>query len=304
MNHADDTSSIAPASPWHVLGAGAIGGLWALRLAARGLPVHLLAHGDTAPQRRLTLQDGERQQTEIFTQCDAYSCGPIAQLLVTTKAHATAPALEPLLSRLNRGMPVLLLQNGMGVDDWLCRERPDLRVLTAITTDGVFRRDRDTLVLAGQGETLLGAMRAQDNDSALRIAAELGMTFAPDIRQRRWLKLAMNCAINPLTARYRCRNGELLHNAEALACMREVCAEIACVMTAEGLPAEADMLYRLACDTAAKTAGNISSMRADVDAGRETEIRFLNGYVLGRAQAHALPAPMNAALAQEILALR
>lgn len=304
MNHADNTSSIAPASPWHVLGAGAIGGLWALRMAARGLPAHLLAHGDAAPQRRLTLQDGKRQQTEIFTQCDASNCGPITRLLVTTKAHATAPALEPLLSRLNRGTPVLLLQNGMGVDDWLCRARSDLCVLTAITTDGVFRRDRDTLVLAGRGETLLGAARASDEAQAGQIAALLGMTFASDIRRRRWLKLAMNCAINPLTVRYRCRNGELLHNAEALACMREVCAEVAQVMTAEGLPAEAETLYCLACDTAAKTAGNISSMRADVDAGRETEIRFLNGYVLERAQAQGIPAPANAALVQEILSLR
>jgi 2-dehydropantoate 2-reductase len=287
-----------------VLGAGAIGGLWALRMAARGLDVILLSRSDDSTPRTLRLQDGDTVMQHGFRQLPLHAAGAVSALLVTCKAHVTQAALTSLLPALTPGTPVVLLQNGMGVDDWLCAERPDLSVLPAITTDGVFRRDRDTLVLAGHGDTLLGAANPRDADTAQAVAASIGMTYAPDIRLRRWHKLAMNCAINPLTARYRCRNGELLQNGEALAVMRDVCSEIAQVMQAEGLPATADELFRLACTAAQKTADNTSSMRADVEAGRDTEIRFLNGHVVARARRHGLAAPANAALLEEILGLR
>lgn len=298
----DDTSSSLTAAPvaWHVLGAGAIGSLWALRLAARGVPVVLLAHGDAAPQRTLQLQDGEGRQAHTFAQRSASAPGPVEHLLVCTKSHLTLAAMTPLLSSLPAGVPVVLLQNGMGAEDELAAQRPDLCLLPAITTDGVWRRDRDTLVLAGHGDTWLGELRHEDSTRAQAIATELGMAFAPDIARRRWLKLAMNCAINPLTARYRCRNGELLHKPEALAVMREVCGEVAAVMRAEGLAADAEELFRLACAAAEKTSANISSMRADIEAGRRTEIEYLNGYIVRRAQQHGLAAPVNAELREEV----
>ena len=90
---------------------------------------------------------------------------------------------------------------------------------------------------------------------------------------------------------------------QALAAMRTVCAETARIMQAEGLPAEAGALFALACAAARATAANISSMRADADAGRETEVAFLNGHVVQCARRHGIPAPANAALLQEMLAL-
>lgn len=291
-----------PPLPWHVLGAGAIGGLWALRLAGRGLPVVLLGRAPE-PWRQLVLEDGGTRCSEIFNQATATTCGTLRQLLVTTKSHVTTEALAPFLPALAPGALVVLLQNGMGAEDALRAARPDLHLLVAITTDGVFRPAPDQLVLAGRGETWIGALAPDDEALARATAATLGMGHAPDLRERRWLKLAMNCAINPLTALLRCRNGKLLERPDALATMREVCAEVAAVMRAEGLAASADELFRLACDTARKTAGNTSSMHADVAAGRTTEIDFLNGFVLTRAAAHGLLAPTNARLQAAVAAL-
>lgn len=291
----------APA-PWHVLGAGAIGGLWAMRLAARPLPVILIGR-DGRTARRLRLQEGDAVQERGFCQVRAGATGPLRQLLVTTKGQDTRAALEPLLPDLCAGATVVLLQNGMGTEDWLGAARPDLGLLVAITTDGVFRPAHDSLVLAGRGDTWLGARAEADVALAQATAGELGMAFAADIRERRWLKLAMNCAINPLTALRQCRNGELLQAADALATMRETCAEVARVMRAEGLPATGEALFALACDTARKTADNLSSMRADADAGRPTEIDFLNGFVVARGRLHGIPTPANAGLVAAVRAL-
>lgn len=295
-------STEVPAA-WHVLGAGSIGGLQALRLAGRGIGVRLVGRDD-APARRLTLADGSLLLEHEFTQVAPTAPGPVARLLVATKAPATRAALLPLLPFLDAGTPVVLLQNGMGVEEWLTGLRPDLCVLCAITTDGVFRRDRDSLVLAGKGETVIGAARNVDGARVALIAGELGMTPVDDIHARRWRKLAINCAINPLTALYRCRNGELLERPGALARMRAACAEVAAVMTAEGLPASADDLFDQARATAAQTAANLSSMRSDADAGRETEILFLNGHVAACGRRHGIATPENDRLVAEVLALR
>lgn len=297
------------ASGWHVLGAGAIGGLWAIRLAASGQAVTLLSHhADSAGTRTLHLQDGSRRQTLTLPQQRSDQASGIRRLLVATKSHVTASALTPFLPRLTPGTPVLLLQNGMGADDWLAATRPDLILLTGISTDGVFRPRPDELVLAGQGETLVGARDPRHSAVAGEWATRLsdagpGVRHVEDIRRPRWNKLAMNCAINPLTALYRCRNGELLEKPEALATMRQVAAEVAAVMNAEGLPTDTETLFQAACDAARKTAANLSSMHADVAAGRATEIRFLNGHVVEVAARHGMAVPVNARLLREVLAL-
>lgn len=291
---------------WHILGAGAIGGLWAMRLAQAGASVALLSRHSVSGQRTLTLQHDNLRYTQSFPLCVTSVGADIKRLIVTTKSQAAAAAIAPWLPHIPANTPVLLLQNGMGADDALLQQRPDLTILTGITTDGVFRPEPDTLVLAGQGETWIGASQTKDQDCARTFVEALQKTgakvyFADDILQRRWQKLASNCAINALTALYRCRNGELLTNQEALATMQAVCHEVAAVMRAEGLASDGEALFRSACDIARKTARNISSTHADIVAGRETEIRFLNGYIVDKAAQHDLPVPANRQLLTAIL---
>lgn len=288
-----------------MLGAGAIGGLWALRMVRLHLPVSLLAHGSSHGKRTLCIEEADGIFSHTFPETSAAGSAAISQLLVCTKAQLTVSAMTPLLAQLQRGATVLLLQNGMGQETWLQAARPDISLLTGSSTDGVWRRDRDHLVQAGLGETFIGAAKADKEATARALAENLNderwpVHFAADIQQRRWLKLAMNCAINPLTAIYRCRNGELLEKPEALATMLAVCAEVAAVMNAEGMASDTETLFNAACSAAGKTAANISSMHADVAAGRETEIAFINGYVVERAQAHDIAAPANARLVASI----
>ncbi|HEX4937646.1 MAG TPA: 2-dehydropantoate 2-reductase [Candidatus Kapabacteria bacterium] len=288
-------------SHWHILGAGAIGGLWALRLQAIGCNVTLLEAVLSSPLRQLCLKaDGANH-------CHAFPVSMVAQspLLVTTKAGDTIDALRPVLDSLPSGSSLVLLQNGMGVDDLIRQQRPDLRIITGITTDGVFRENRNQLVLAGQGITLLGGETPAEQDIANDIAQQWSRTgatvsAATDIRIRRWQKLAINCAINPLTARYRCRNGELLDKPEALATMQAICHEVAAVMHAEGMAADGDDLFGKAKEVAFQTGANTSSMLADVQAGRRTEIDFMNGYIVHLASRHGLTVPANKAITAAI----
>ncbi|MDO8266657.1 MAG: 2-dehydropantoate 2-reductase [Moraxellaceae bacterium] len=296
-------------SHWHILGAGAIGGLWALRLHSIGCRVTLVERAPLSPERHLQLTDNSHTSCHDFPVVAANAAIlPLSPLLITTKASDTLAALTPLLPRLNAGDTVLLLQNGMGIDDWLRQQRPDLQILTAITTDGVFRPTRDHLVMAGHGETLIGGDTAVEQEAALQIARQWQKTgeavqAVADIQRRRWQKLAINCAINPLTTRYRCCNGALLDMPEALFAMQSICAEVAVVMRLEGHPASTASLFDAACAVARQTGTNTSSMLADVQAKRPTEIDFMNGHIVTMARKHGIDTPANARITAEVRAL-
>lgn len=300
-------SVIAFLPHWHILGAGAIGGLWALRLQALGGEVTLIERTAAPKQHRLCISENNLERCHDFpVMTTATTPGQsLSPLLIATKAGDTASALQPFLSMLHTGDTVILLQNGMGVDDWLRQQRPDLLLLTAITTDGVYRRDRNRLVMAGHGTTLIGGEQPAEQQQARRIAdlwqqSGARVEAVDDMRQRRWQKLAINCAVNPLTARYRCRNGELLGKPDALQTMQALCKEVAAVMSAEGLPATGQQLFDSACQVARLTGANTSSMLADVLAGRQTEIDFMNGYVARMGARHHLDTPTNAAITAEM----
>ena len=79
---------------WHVLGAGAIGGLFACRLQLGGADVTLLAREDEQPTRELILKSEQEQRFQFSQQIIAVGQPPIEHLLVCTKAWAVERAIE------------------------------------------------------------------------------------------------------------------------------------------------------------------------------------------------------------------
>jgi len=120
--------------------------------------------------------------------------------------------------------------------------------------------------------------------------------LAENIHQALWKKLAVNCAINPLTALHGCANGELLTQPALRREFDAVCAELAVILAGLGHADIAPGIAEEAARVARATAANRSSMRQDLEAGRETEIAFITGFLCERARAAGLSCPLNEAL--------
>jgi 2-dehydropantoate 2-reductase len=296
-------TSETPAT-WHVLGAGAMGCLWASSLASCGNAVRLLLREPLAQARlldiRLNALDGSRREVQVCADGSGDE-SPIGKLLACTKAPALLPALEQIAHRIAPGATVVLLQNGMGFHEAVATLLPQARVFCALTTEGAFLEGAFSVRHAGRGETLLGAWCAADAAAASAVASELGgsglrVRLAENIHQALWKKLAVNCAINPLTALHGCANGELLTQ-PALRCEFDaVCAELAVILAGLGHADIAPGIAEEAARVARATAANRSSMRQDLEAGRETEIAFITGFLCERAREAGLPCPLNEAL--------
>jgi 2-dehydropantoate 2-reductase len=115
----------------------------------------------------------------------------------------------------------------------------------------------------------------------------------PDLLQLQLEKLAINCVVNPLTVMLDARNGAILYNFGLTRTMRLLLAEISLVI--RSLPElqympnlaqrfDAGRLETLVVGVANRTRDNISSMLADVRAGRPTEIDYINGYIVRRGE--------------------
>src|SRR5690606_22841979 len=123
-------------STWHVLGSGSLGGLWAARLAAAGLPVELLLRdrqrlAEYRAAGGLTFErDGHCRQLALPAQ-PLDEPAPIRRLLLASKAYDAAAAARALRPRLAPGAEVILLQNGLGSQDAVAALLPQARCIFA-----------------------------------------------------------------------------------------------------------------------------------------------------------------------------
>lgn len=285
-----------------VFGAGSLGSLIGGCLTR--------AHDVTLLGRNPHVKAIRRSGLEIVGECefrtypDARTDGPPeADLAVlTTKAFDTDSAARALSGRADC---VLSLQNGMGNEDVLRTELD--RVLAGTCTYGALYREPGVVKCTGRGEVVLGALperrsKARDHDDRAdgtgrvnridhAVADRVGAAFrkagieatvAEDMTERLWEKLAVNAAINPVTALSRAPNGAL-RTGEAHRLATGAARETARVAREGSVDLPEDRALTALEDVLETTAGNDSSMLQDVQQERRTEIEAISGYVADRA---------------------
>ncbi len=225
---------------------------------------------------------------------------PADFVLVLVKSYQTA-ATAPAVARALRpdGLAVTL-QNGLGNREALLAAVGS-RVGAGVETVGA------TLVAPGHvratpGSVALGSGHARMQELAERLAAAgFAVSVESGLDRLVWRKLAVNCAINPLSALGGLLNGELLESAESRETLVKAATEVAAVAAAKGIELGADP-GGLVLAVARETAANRSSMLQDLDRGARTEIDAMNGAVVREARALGVPVPVNEALWRAVLA--
>ncbi|WP_068976828.1 MULTISPECIES: ketopantoate reductase family protein [Aeromonas] len=298
---------IPPVIPqWSLLGCGALGGVVASLLTISGQSTRVLLrdhHQSTLhPGTDFTSLEGQVQLLNI-ERGFVSKPGKIKRLLVMTKASQVIAALTPLAGKLDAAVPIVLLHNGMGIAEQVVEMFPHNPVIAGVTSHGAMRCGHFVFRHTGKGETWLGPI----NEAAKAyagladdLAVALGQAgWDEHVLARQWQKLAINCAINPLTALYKLKNGELAGPRFADV-LQQICVEVADVMCAEGIATTAEELQRRAMTVVELTADNYSSMYQDMELGRETEIEAITGFLLSKAAKHGIAAPVNQGLYQAI----
>lgn len=287
---------------WHILGPGAIGGLMACLLDGTGTTVTLIPRQSPSDgYLTLQLEHQERLQTHRLSTSDAQENAEIDHLLITTKAYDALPAVQNVAHRLHDDSQILLMINGMGVAEEIQTALPEATLFLGTTTEGAYRQSPQHIVHAGRGETRIGGHLKRPPDWFLSWTEALGQCmWDTDIQDALWRKLAINCAINPLTVRHDCQNGELDNTPALRREVSQLCNEIAEICAAAGHTRLAEELHDQVIRVIRGTAANHSSMLQDSRNGRRTEIDYINGYLMQVAHSAGIAAPINRSLYEEI----
>ncbi|KAJ5884994.1 hypothetical protein N7495_009504 [Penicillium taxi] len=258
---------------------------------------------------------------------DTQTDGPIECLILCSKATKATKAIQQVSHRLNSDSSVVLMQNGMGIIETL-NERvfpdPNNRphYIHCVNSHALTRLQNFSINYNAVGTMSLSP---EVNSKTHLVDADIDTHWAPSTKyllrlltltpslvattetpagmlQIRLEKLAINCIINPLTAINDCKNGELLYNFSCTRVMRLLLFEISSVICAlpelQGVPGIQDRfsperLRRLVTGLATTTAANTSSMLSDVRSGKQTEVHFINGWIVDRGEELGIKCALN-----------
>jgi 2-dehydropantoate 2-reductase len=285
----------------HVLGLGSVGTVIAHVLNKAAVQVNYLSPRPLTP----IIHDLSGVVIQLHLWNDTLCSDPLEVLFITTKAHQTSSAIKPHLSRINPFTLLIFLQNGLGVTDSL--SLPTMRIVDGTSSMGAYRDEKGHVRWVSRGQwSFAPRPNTQLSSEETRIISSLG-EIVPyvELLDRRYLKLALNACINPVTAVYGLPNAciaELASPANELA--RKLAREVQLVYEKVRPETDVARLMDRVEQLARDTAGNTSSMLADVKAGKGTEIEFINGYIVQLARSTGIRVPENEDIIRRVKTLK
>jgi 2-dehydropantoate 2-reductase len=310
-----------------VLGSGSVGLAIAATYAKAGQEVTLLARGASVPELRrngitVTGVSGDhRIQPQRLKVSDAAKPDPedIACdiLVVATKAYQVRDVLERLIQRAGAAAApraVLLLQNGWGSADKARATLPDdTAIFSSVMMIGIERLSLAHVNVNVQASPIrVGTLFAATPD-LMREAVDrarggfLPFVYEDPVEPVILNKFLFNTCLNAVGAVTRMTYGELVSNEHTRHLITQLAEETIqvtrlerqCSLAPDGATYVEKTLIPLVLP---KAAAHRSSMLQDVEAGRRTEIDYLNGAVVRMGKRHQMPVPSNEAVANLIRA--
>jgi 2-dehydropantoate 2-reductase len=147
----------------------------------------------------------------------------------------------------------------------------------------------------GRGELVIGPSPRSDELVSMFAAADVPVQVSDNVIGALWAKLILNCAYNALSAITQLPYGRLAQSDDVEAVMHDAVHECLAVAAASGVSVPGDVWHAVQ-RIAATMPNQFSSTAQDLARGKRSEIDHLNGYVLHRAQALNIAAPVNRVL--------
>ena len=306
----------------HILGAGAMGCLWAAHLSHSNTVSFVSSRKQNSSQcsqntsKQFSLvrpyeKTSSQYDIPILTLDERPKS--IDTLLVCTKSYDTLSALKALKPKLSDQTKIILFQNGLGSQFDVLHDFPINTVFAAVSTEGANRKSDTKVIHAGLGSTQLGILNIPkhkqfNSPKTLEtcyqlLATSLSLQKHEDIWQALWTKLIINCAINPFTALLDCSNGELKQHSFFQTHWRALKKELVSLMAVSGNSLNEQAVEKLIFEVMDKTQDNISSMLQDVRNNKPTEIDHINGFAYRYLKKNQLSSSINKKLWESVNAL-
>jgi 2-dehydropantoate 2-reductase len=302
-----------------IVGAGALGGMYAERFAAAGLPVAFLADEDRAARLRregITV-NGRPLAVPVVTPADSAGADrrPVGFVLIALKDQHMAAAAPMISAVCDADTTLFSVMNGIDSEERLAAAIGDPvdggRVLLCMVAGMDAVRDGNAVAYTRLGTVFIGE---RHNDSAApsrRVAAlqrhleaaRIPWKTPEDMEHAIWNKFMLNVGINQWSAVLGARYGVFHRQGAARDLMRDTMAEVLAVARARGVALSQEDLEGWFAVVGTLGAEGKTSMLQDVEAGRKTEVEMFAGRVVEMGEAAGIPTPLNRALLRAINAI-
>jgi len=302
-----------------IVGAGAIGGFLAVRLAAAGADVSVVIRGANlaavrANGMKLIAEDGTETVQRLATSDRLADLGPQDAIVLGMKAHQVGEVADDVAAALGPQTTVVTTQNGVpwwyflrhggphdgrrleSVDPGgrIAARIPAERVIGCIVypacelaAPGVIRQIEGNRFPLGEPDGV-DTPRVRALAELFRNAGFKTPVLA-DIRSEIWLKLWGNLSFNPISALTQATLAEICRHPPTRALTAAMMAEAQAIGEKLGVRFKVSLEKRIA--GAEAVGDHKTSMLQDVESGRALELQALVGSVLELGHITGTPTP-------------
>jgi ketopantoate reductase len=302
-----------------VVGAGAIGGLMAAKLALAGNDVTVIDVGQqlSAIQKnglKLRWHDGKEFTAKVRGVATAAEAGPQDLVILAVKAHLLENVVRDIDTMLGPDTMILTVQNGLPWWYFQHLAGPyEGQKLATLDPTGILSRKIDPGRIVGcvvypaaavpepgvihhvEGDRFpIGELDGEETERVKQlhdvfVAAGLRSRVLSDIRSEIWLKAWGNLSFNPISALSHATLEDICRFEETRKLAAEMMKEAQCVAEKLGVKFRHTIEKRI--QGAESVGAHKTSMLQDVEAGRALETEALIGSILEMARITNTPAP-------------
>lgn len=283
-----------------VIGAGAMGSIYGGRLSLNN-EVFLVDNNkavvDTINQNGLILEEGgkdNKYSPKAVASTEGLETADLIILFV--KALYSRSALEANKRVIGPDTYVMTLQNGSGHEDILSEFVPKERIIIGTTEDNGAVLSPGHIRHGGKGNTNVG-MLVNDTEGFLPKLKEafdscgFNVKIHDNIQQLIWNKLFVNVAFSAVTGVLKSDMGFIAKCDNAMNLSKMLLHEAVTVAHALGLEADEGKLLDEIKSVSENSPNGVTSICADLRAGRKTEVDTISGSVVRAAKKCGVDVP-------------
>lgn len=265
-----------------VIGTGAIGGYYGGVLARSGNDVHFLFHSDYEHVNEKGLAVNSVNGDFHIRPINAYDkvedmpkCDVVLVCLKTTNNAILKNLLSPLLHDMTL---VILIQNGLGLEEDLQKVFPDLMIAGAMAFICSNKTKPGIIDHLDYGKLTIGSYACSHGNLLQQVCndfTEAGIEVETvDLQTARWKKLVWNIPFNGMTVVLNTTTDKLMKNSETLVLLYDIMLEVIDGANALGCSIDKSFADTM-IDMTRQMAPYAPSMKLDYDYRRQLEIYYI-----------------------------
>lgn len=290
-----------------IFGAGSIGCVYGYILHQAGVEITAICRSnfDAVNTNGITLKSTSWGNVHyrpfvVRTVPEAHAVGPFDYIFVCIKAFpGGAKLLKEVVSAQSA---IVIAQNGIALEDEYEQLYPDNAIISGVVWQPATQVKPGIVEIGGLERLEIGTFRINAPEEHKSRVVELSKLWQAgggqasvfnDISPKRWSKLAVNCAFNPMAALTHCNSTNLILSSDlSVDIILKVSAEVRMIASAEGVQlANDDEIKDLISWQLQRPKGKDPSMLLDVKAGKAMEVEAILGNTIKIAKKHELDVP-------------